>query len=181
MIKRVENKNYLKFIEIKGKKMKKLKTIKLFLFILILLNITLCKKEQKEIQENKTQNIQIQFLIKTQQKEDKFELNLNQPKKVIEIMEQLKQENKLDYEIKNYNELTLIVSINEIKNQGSGKNKKNWIYAVNGKLSPMAVNQMIIDQNSKIEWCYIEWENRTQCGEETQNLDHEPKKEEIKK
>lgn len=158
--------------------MKKSNTIKIILLFLVFLNITLCKKEQKEIQENK--NIQLQLIIKETEKENRFDLNLNQPKKVIEVMELLKQENKLTYETKDYNELTLIVSINNIKNEGSGKNKKNWIYAVNGKLSPMAVNQMIIDQNSKIEWCYIEWENRNQCGEEIQNLDHELKKEENK-
>lgn len=158
--------------------MKKSNTIKIILLFLVFLNITLCKKEQKEIQENK--NIQLQLIIKETEKENRFDLNLNQPKKVIEVMELLKQENKLTYETKDYNELTLIVSINNIKNEGSGKNKKNWIYAVNGKLSPMAVNQMIIDQNSKIEWCYIEWENRNQCGEEIQNLNHELKKEENK-
>lgn len=150
-------------------KVKKISIIFLILFLWLY-----CKKEEQHQQQK---DIHIEFIIKTQEKEDSFHLNINQPTSVLEIMNQLKNEQKVSFESKNYNDLVLIVSINNKKNEGNGKAKKNWVYSVNGKLAPMSVSQYQINESSKIQWCFLEWEKRKECGEETQDLNHKPTKE----
>ncbi|MFN3604085.1 MAG: DUF4430 domain-containing protein [Leptonema sp. (in: bacteria)] len=150
---------------------KNIKAIGIVLLTLLLLGN--CQKE-KEVQKN-NREIHIEFIIWANEKEDTLHLNLDQPKSVIEIMNQLKEEKKIAFDVQNYNDLSLVTSINNFKNEKLGKNKKNWIYSVNGKLVPISVNQYMIKESSKIKWCYIEWENRTQCGEEINNLDEKKK------
>ncbi len=127
-----------------------------------------CKKQELTV----IKDINVEFTIKTQEKNETFHLIIDKPKSVLDIMDQLKSENKINFETKDYNHLAFVVSINNIKNQGNGKDKKNWIYSVNGKLVPMSANQYIIKENSKIQWCFLVWEDRKQCGEEIQNLNH---------
>jgi len=136
---------------------KKYKLILLIIFILI----SFCKKEIN--QQNKDAEYQVNFIIQR----DSFSKNITQSyrttKSVFEIMLDLKKQNQIDFKYTGEGDNIFITEIHQIQNEGFGKQKKNWLYFVNGELAQKGVSQLIIDNNAEILWCFITWEEKEQC------------------
>ncbi len=137
------------------------KRYKFILFILFIL-IFSCKKEEIN-QQNKDAEYQVNFIIQG----DSFSKSITQSyrtrKSVFEIMLDLKNQNQLDFKYTGKGDDIFITEIHQIQNEGFGKQKKNWLYFVNGELAQKGVSQLIIDNNAEILWCFITWEEKEQC------------------
>ncbi len=82
---------------------------------------------------------------------------------IYEIMKSLRQENLLEFKETGKGDLIFIEEIKNIKNEGNGKNKKNWLYFVDGNLAEKGISQFFIDKETNIIWCFTTWEEKDQC------------------
>jgi len=149
---------------------KKYKIILLIVFFLVLS----CKKEAID-QQNKIAEYQINFIIQG----DSFSKNITQSyrttKSVFEIMLDLKKQNQLDFKFTGEGDNIFITEIHQIQNEGFGKEKKNWLYFINGELAQKGVSQTIIEKNTEILWCYTKWEDKEQCINKNQGEKNDKK------
>ena len=138
---------------------KKYKIILLIIFTLIFS----CKKE-----ETKQQNNQAEYRVDFTIKGDSFSKNLNQTfgstKSLFEIMMDLKSQNRLDFGYTGSKDTIFITEIDGIKNEGSRKQKRNWIFFVDGNLSEKGVSQVLIEKDTQILWCFTQWEEKEKCN-----------------
>jgi len=82
----------------------------------------------------------------------KHETEVKPGSSVYEMMNLLKNENKIDFSGKNYSGLGFFVEeINGLKNNPLGE---NWVYYVNGQPAPVGVSNYSIKNNDLIEWKY---------------------------
>ena len=54
-------------------------------------------------------------------------------------------------------------------NQGAGDEARNWMYAVNGQLSPVGVGVSQVSGGDRVAWCFVSWEERESCGRSPTN------------
>ena len=82
----------------------------------------------------------------------KYEAAVKPGGSVYDLMNLLKNENKINFSGKNYSSLGFFVEeINGLKNNPSGA---NWLYYINGQPAPVGVSNYIIKVNDIIEWKY---------------------------
>ncbi|MDD4271200.1 MAG: DUF4430 domain-containing protein [Patescibacteria group bacterium] len=82
----------------------------------------------------------------------KYETKIKAGGSAYELMEVLKQENKINFAGKNYSGLGFFVEeINGLKNNPAGE---NWLYYVNGQLSPVGISNYKLKNGDVIEWKY---------------------------
>lgn len=82
----------------------------------------------------------------------KYEATVKPGDSAYDLMNELKNENKIDFQGKNYSGLGFFVEeINGIKNNPAGE---NWIYYVNGQPAQVGVSYYLIKENDVIEWKY---------------------------
>ncbi|MFH0955756.1 MAG: DUF4430 domain-containing protein [Candidatus Falkowbacteria bacterium] len=82
----------------------------------------------------------------------KYAAAIESDSSVYDLMELLKQENKINFFGRDYSGLGFFVEeINGVKNNPSGE---NWVYYVNGQPAQVGVSNYIIKENNVIEWKY---------------------------
>ena len=71
---------------------------------------------------------------------------------IYDLMNLLKNQNKIDFSGENYSGLGFFVeAINGLKNNPAGK---NWLYYLNGRPAPVGISNYLIKANDIIEWKY---------------------------
>ncbi len=144
------------------------KISKFTMFFLLFSIFLYCQKESQPVQSFQV-NIQIQLPdgVKT------FTEKATNQQTLYDVMKNLQEKNQIQMEVQGSGDLILLVSLNQIKNESSGKNKKNWLYAVNGKLAEVGIAQYKINENLKVDWCYLSWEEKEKCGIVPESLKYE--------
>ncbi|MDO8592723.1 MAG: DUF4430 domain-containing protein [bacterium] len=81
-----------------------------------------------------------------------YETEIKVGSSAYDLMNNLRQENKISFSGKNYAELGFFAEeINGVKNNPSGE---NWLYYVNGQPAQVGISNYIIKNNDIIEWKY---------------------------
>ncbi|GIX42458.1 MAG: hypothetical protein KatS3mg129_2191 [Leptospiraceae bacterium] len=136
------------------------------IFIFTLLFLFSCNKQKEQNHKDSNVNYQIQLKIKVDNTLSSISKEYKNPKTLFDIMMDLKNQNQLDFQYQGKDKMIFITKINGINNEGSGKNKKNWLYFVNNQLADKGISQIVIDKNTQILWCFTTWEEKGKC---TQN------------
>lgn len=82
---------------------------------------------------------------------------------LLEMMDRLKAAGHIQFEASGTGEMTMIDSLNGQKNEGAGDTRRNWLYAHNGKLSPVGIGQLKLNPGDRIVWCFVLWQDRESC------------------
>lgn len=114
-------------------------------------------QERNNIQEEKTASSSESFLnpinVILVINEKRYEAAVPSGSAVLNLMEILKKQNKLDFDGKNSSGLGFFVEeINGIKNNPSANTY--WIYYVNGEAAAVGISTYIIKNNDVIAWEY---------------------------
>ena len=93
------------------------------------------------------------LILKYDNNEDKYELEIEQGKTVFDLLKQASEENNFSLEYQNHN---IGVFIKEIKGIKNGKDNKYWQYTVNSKYADKAADMWELKNDDIIEWKFIE-------------------------
>lgn len=139
-------------------KNKNIQRFKLFILFLILF----CNKISQQNQD-KVLEYQVKIEFKADQVHQSYIKKYQKTQSIFEIMQNLKDQNQVDFNYTGKDDMIFINEILGLKNEGSGKNKKNWLYFINNQLAEKGVSQILINKNTFILWCYTTWEKKDQC------------------
>ncbi len=141
--------------------MKKINTTIYIFFLIFLLS---CNEKKEPVgKENLNSSYSVKMDVKNEQIILSLSKNYTEKKSIYEIMLDLEQNQQLDFVESGKNDWIFIEEIQNIKNEGSGKNKKNWLIFVDGKLAEKGVSQIYLDKDTYILWCFISWEQKDTC------------------
>lgn len=79
---------------------------------------------------------------------------------LLDVMQSLQEEQKLEFGAQKSNIGTLINSLSGIDNK---KSCPCWIYTINGRLANKGVDSIRPGAGDKIQWCYLKYEEKEQC------------------
>lgn len=81
-----------------------------------------------------------------------YKTNVKTDSSAYDLMNELKNQNKIDFQGKNYSDLGFFVEqINGLKNNPLGK---NWVYYINGQPAQVGISNYKIKASDVIEWKY---------------------------
>lgn len=84
--------------------------------------------------------------------DNKYEAEIKAGSSVYDLMNLLKNQNKIDFSGKNYSGLGFFIEeINGLKNN---LGRKNWVYYINDKPAPVGISNYLINNNDIIKWKY---------------------------
>lgn len=95
--------------------------------------------------------------------EKDLETTVTEGQTLLSVMESLKQEGRLELELKGAGEMSMVASLDGRQSEGPGETKRNWLFARNGKLSAQGIGQLQLMPGDEITWCFIRWEDRQNC------------------
>lgn len=109
-------------------------------------------KSQKTTNTQETNNISVTLKITNDTKISSYNLKVKKDSTVLAVMDEAKNQGKIEYSSSTSSYGTLIESINNIKNDAT--TNKYWSYYINNQMASQGVSAQKVKSNDLIEWKY---------------------------
>lgn len=84
---------------------------------------------------------------------------------LLDVLLALRSDEGLAISVEGEGREAFVSAIQGYVNQGAGDEARNWMYAVNGQLSPVGVGVSQLSGGDRVAWCFVSWEERESCGQ----------------
>lgn len=140
--------------------------------IVVLIPLAFSCKKQEEKKEVPQYKVKLEILMPDARQV--FEKEYTEEKTVYEILTEMEKENLLSFEETGKGDLLFLESLNGIRNEGLGEEKKNWLYFVDSELAKEGMAQMRVKKDTTITWCYTSWKEKENCVENPKATEGDP-------
>lgn len=77
---------------------------------------------------------------------------------VLSLLDRLKSHSEpLTYAVSGKGDAAFVSKIDDVKNQGTGSEKKNWLFWVNGKFADRSAGVYMIQAGDEVAWKFTQW------------------------